>query len=210
MERFYAKEVAGKTVLDIGGNTGFFSFEMLDHGASHVDYVEGNSDHCKFVQKAADYLQWQDRLSVKNQYYSFDDASPDAYDVGLLLNVLHHVGDDYGNNSINMQQSRIRILEQLNLMASVCKTLVFQLGFNWKGNRNICLFPNGTKKEMIDFITQGIQGHWDIERIAVPVKTESGIVYQELNDKNILRDDSLGEFLNRPLFILKSKKGGFE
>ena len=59
---------------------------------------------------------------------------------------------------------------------------------------------------MIDFITQGIQSNWDVVSIAVPEKTESGIVYKELNDKNIIREDSLGEFLNRPLFILKSKK----
>ena len=199
-------EIAGKNVLDIGGNTGFFSFEMLDHGAACVDYVEGNADHCKFVQKAVDYLQWNDKFTVRNQYYTFNAHSGERYDIVLLLNVLHHIGDDYGNDVLNIQEARKSILEQLNSMADVSELLVFQLGFNWKGNRNICLFPNGTKKEMIDFITQGIQSYWDVVSIAVPEKSESGIVYRELNDKNIIREDSLGEFLNRPLFILKSKR----
>lgn len=200
-------QVAGKTVLDIGGNTGFFSFEMLDHGSSHVDYVEGNADHCKFVQKAVDYLQWNDKFTVRNQYYTFNAHTGERYDIALLLNVLHHIGDDYGNDVLNIQEARKSILEQLNSMADISELLVFQLGFNWKGNRNIGLFQNGAKKEMIDFITQGIQSNWDVVSIAVPEKSESEIVYRELNDKNIIREDSLGEFLNRPLFILKSKKG---
>jgi hypothetical protein len=67
------------------------------------------------------------------------------------------------------------------------------------------LFANGTKRELIDFVRTGIDGIWDIEKIAVAEKNTK-IYYTDLNENNIERNDSLGEFLNRPLFILKSKK----
>jgi hypothetical protein len=34
------------------------------------------------------------------------------------------------------------------------------------------------------------------------MRIENSVVYQALNETNIERDDRLGEFLNRPLFIM--------
>src|SRR5690606_8818236 len=34
-------DVEGKRLLDVGGNTGYFSFELLDRGARQVDFYEG-------------------------------------------------------------------------------------------------------------------------------------------------------------------------
>jgi len=59
---------------------------------------------------------------------------------------------------------------------------------------------------MIRFIKEGSQDNWEILNIGVAESTKVGIKYIDLNKRNIRRDDSLGEFLNRPLFILKSKK----
>ena len=42
-------DVAGLHVADIGGNTGFFSFELFDRGARRVDYIEGNQAHHDFA-----------------------------------------------------------------------------------------------------------------------------------------------------------------
>lgn len=42
--------------------------------------------------------------------------------------------------------------------------------------------------------------------VGIAQRSEGGLIeYIELNDENIKRDDSLGEFLNRPIFVLKSK-----
>lgn len=32
----------GKSVLDIGGNSGFFTFELIEKGAKKIHYYEGN------------------------------------------------------------------------------------------------------------------------------------------------------------------------
>lgn len=198
-------DVAGKTMIDIGGNTGFFSFECVEHGATHVHYFEGNQAHAEFVKTAADLLDYSDKLSVYNQYYDFQEKIlAEPVDVALLLNVLHHVGDDYGSSS-SIAAAKPQILRQLNEFAQHTRLLAFQLGFNWRGNRELGLFEHGTKLELIDFIRKGTEGHWAIRQIGVAVRSADGsITYEEQNEQNQGRIDALGEFLNRPLFIMES------
>jgi hypothetical protein len=115
--------------------------------------------------------------------------------------VLHHVGDDFGDSALDMATAKQQILDKLNWLSGFADTLVFQLGFCWKGNRKLLLFENGTKEEMIDFIEKGVKSTWNVQALGIAEKTE-GITYCKLTHENINRDDSLGEFLNRPLFIL--------
>jgi len=199
-------EVRNKSVLDIGGNTGFFTFELIDAGAKSVHYYEGNTSHADFIDLASKYLNLGKKIKITNKYFSFEGDANMKYDIILLLNVLHHLGDDYGDQGISIDAAKQNMLVQLNSLHSMADVIVFQLGFNWKGNPNNCLFEDGTKKEMIDFVKTGVNGYWDIIEIGIAEKKTDNIVYCELSDKNIERDDSLGEFLNRPLFILKANK----
>lgn len=201
-----ALDVAGKSILDIGGNSGYFTLELASMGA-RLHYYEGNKAHAEFVALAALYLGIpSDRLNATNAYYSFDGLQGDSYDVALLLNVLHHVGDDFGDKAITIEKARDAIIGALRRLSKIASFLVFQMGFNWKGDSRYCLFREGTKREMIDFVLKGTAGFYDVRKIGVPEKrTDGAIFYCDLNDRNIERDDSLGEFLNRPLFILKSK-----
>jgi hypothetical protein len=101
--------------------------------------------------------------------------------------------------------AKVKIIEQLNNISKSASTLVFQMGFNWHGNTKTCLFKDGTKREMIDYIAEGTKNNWEILSIGIPERLDNGqIVYREMNEINIPRADSLGEFLNRPLFIMKS------
>jgi len=198
-------DVKGKTVLDIGGNTGYFSFEMIANGASMVHYYEGNKEHAEFVRLSAKVLGVTENIVIKNEYLEFDeDLDKNKYDIVLLLNVLHHVGDDYGKKELTVVQAKKIITDQLNKLSPLSGTVVFQLGYNWKGNRDIGLFDKGTKKEVIDFVGLGIKHKWEIIKIGIPEKRGSIVEYYDLDENNINRDDSLGEFLNRPLFILRS------
>lgn len=196
---------SGKHILDIGGNSGYFSFEFLDHGAAKVDYYEGNSSHAEFVKVSAELLNFQDQISVSNKYYNFREPSGFHHDIVLLLNVLHHVGDDYGAKDLSIENAKAQIIESINHFSGKTDYMVFQLGFCWKGDRNMLLFEHGTKEEMINFLTGGIRQHWNVEEIAVAERVNDEIVYRPLNDNNIKRSDAMGEFLNRPIFILRSK-----
>jgi len=194
------------TLSDIGGNTGFFSFEFIENGAQSVTLIEGNKEHSVFVQEAVAVLGWQEKFIVDNRYIKFtDDLSTLDVDVCLLLNVLHHVGDDYGDPSQPIELAKQNILNSLAALAKHTKYLVFQMGFNWKGDIQLPLFANGTKREMIDFLEEGTKDSWVIRNIGIAESDGDNIIYNELDSKNIERQDSLGEFLNRPIFIMESK-----
>lgn len=198
-------DVDNKVILDIGGNTGYFTFELLDTGAKKVYYYDGNYAHSEFVRLAAKVLHLENRIDIKSDYFSFEDKS-NKYDIILLLNVLHHIGDDYGDKELSIEKARESIINQLINLSKITELLIFQLGFNWKGNRELCLFENGTKQEMIDYIKEGTKNHWEMLKIGVAESDNGVISYSDLNDRNIKRFDALGEFLNRPIFIMKSKE----
>jgi 2-polyprenyl-3-methyl-5-hydroxy-6-metoxy-1,4-benzoquinol methylase len=194
-------DLDGKTVLDIGGNTGYFTFEALRSGAS-VTYFEGNQSHADFVATAGEILNVQHRLNVRDQYYLFDGTNQGNFDVVFLLNVLHHVGDDYGDTKISIEKARQSIIDSLLGMTGIAQTLVFQLGFNWKGDIGQPLFEGGTKREMIDFLQEQLSDAYSFDQILVADAIDGRIVYEDVNDDNVQRRDELGEFLNRPLMIL--------
>ena len=191
------------SVIDIGCNLGYFSFSALEAGAAQVTCYEGYQKHAEFVAKSAALIGVQDKLTVKAEYYDFD-ANGAPYDVAFLLNVLHHVGDDYGDQNTTRENAKKRIAQQMNTMAAVAQTLVFQLGFNWRGDRNLPLFAGGLKDELIDFVAQATRQHWEIKTVGIAV-TSPPLQYHDLDNHNRQRDDALGEFLNRPLFIMERK-----
>lgn len=196
----------GISLADIGGNTGYFTMELIDRGAKSAIIIEGNSIHSDFVNEAISVLGWQDRVKVHPGYITFnDDISLIDVDVTFLLNVLHHVGDDYGDQAQSIDAAKKNIIDSLVRLSQQTQFLVFQLGFNWKGNAKHPLFEHGTKKELIHFIESGIHDSWTIEHIGIAEKSDGSIVYNEIDSHNIQRQDSLGEFLNRPLFIMRSK-----
>ncbi len=197
--------VNNKSILDIGGNTGYFTFELLKQGAAHVDYYEGNNVHAEFVKEASKILQFESQLKVHTGYFLFEEVQcKKKYDVIFLLNVLHHIGDDYGDSFLSKEKALESITTSLKNLAYITDILVFQLGFNWKGERNSPFFKNGTKKEMIGFVKKAIGEFYDIVSIGIAEIDNKNIIYNEVNGLNIERQDELGEFLNRPIFILKT------
>ena len=162
---------------------------------------EGNVGHSNFIA-GGKRLGVEDRLEVRPDYYSFAAGSGECFVVTLCLNVLHHLGDDFGDQSLSLTEAKQQISLALNRLARTTRHLWMQLGFNWKGDRHRPLFASGTKSELIDYVRHNVQGHWHIDNIAVVnPKTR---VYEPINDFNLQRFDTLGEFLNRPLFLLTS------
>ena len=198
-------EIKDRTILDIGGNTGYFTFEMIDRGVSKVQYYEGNDIHSKFVEIASTVLNVNEKIKITRKYFNFDkDDLNEQFDIVLLLNILHHVGDDFGDKEITIEKAKDLIVEYLNNLSKVTNIAVIQFGFNWKGNKNLCLFENGLKSEMIDFMLKGTKESWEVLNIGVAESKNNKICYRDLNNNNINRFDGLGEFLNRPIFIMKS------
>lgn len=198
-------DLRDKTILDIGGNTGFFTFEALNMGANHVDYYEGNRVHAAFVREAVSILGLEEKVTVFPEYFNFEEMK--THDIIFCLNVIHHLGDDFGKE-INMDKAKAEMLRCINKLADSAEIMVFQMGFNWCGNRENCLFENGLKCEMEEFILEGTKGEWEIVKIGIAERKDNNITYNDVSELNNNRNDDLGEFLNRPIFILKSAKGG--
>ena len=195
----------GLRILDIGANTGYFSLAALDSGALHVTSQEGNAEHAEFIALSASCLAITEKILVCPSYFDFSESSTQTsrYDLILCLNVLHHLGDDFGDGGISLDAAKSEMINSLNRLSKSTKRCWMQLGFNWKGDRYRPLFKNGTKQELIEFVKKGIKDYWAVEKVAVfnPISK----AYEDVNTTNLARFDQLGEFLNRPLFLLKSQ-----
>ena len=195
-----------KKILDVGGNTGYFSFESLDAKASEVFYIEGNKAHAEFVKEAS--IQLDKKIKVYNKYLNFKEViGEEPFDIVLLFNVIHHLGDDYGDKNITISKAKEEMVNCINYFYDKTDLLVLQMGFCWQGDITKLLFENGTKAEMIDFVKQAISNKWEILQIGIAEEIDKETNYKPLNESNVERFDGLGEFRNRPIFILKKING---
>jgi SAM-dependent methyltransferase len=201
-QRWFARAVpmADRTVLDIGANTGYFSFAALQSGARRVRAQEGNAAHARFIAEAAKALGAADRLEAVPAYFDFAPQADERFDVALCLNVVHHLGDDFGDRALTLEQARARMLDAVNALAAWTRTLVLQVGFNWKGDRHRPLFAGGEKAALIDFVRGGTASHWRVDEIVVADPASRD--YVPVDASNLPRNDAVGEFMNRPLFLM--------
>ena len=193
----------GARVLDIGTNTGYFSFAALLSGANHVTCYEGNLEHARFVEQGARLAGLSHKLTMNARYFDFLQRFTEAFDVTYCLNVLHHLGDDFGDASLGVETARAQMLQCLNRMASYSRILILQLGFNWKGDVRHPLFAGGEKRALIDFVADGCAEHWLIDEVSVPHPVTR--IYEPVSQHNLPRNNQIGEFMNRPLFKLRSR-----
>lgn len=198
-------KIHGKNICDIGANTGYFTFEAIQRGAKTIDAYEGNKNHAEFISRMKDFLPDGNIIKIFDSYFDFD-KNTKTYDILFCLNVLHHLGDDFGDTEINIESAKEKISKAISKLCTQCETLVLQIGFNWKGNRNSPLFRHGTKKEMIEFVKESLMPLSDLKIGIYEDAANEYIEAQEKANDLLKRRDDLGEFLNRPIFIIRKNQ----
>jgi SAM-dependent methyltransferase len=201
-------DFAGRTVVDIGANTGYFTFRAIEAGARQVLSYEGNPAHADFIRLSAEVLKIGDHLQIRGSYLNLPtETLGESCDIVLALNVLHHIGDDFGDTSLDATSARALVSEGIRQLLRRCGYLVLQLGYSWKGDRRLPLFERGFKQEQIDFVSASIGSDAEIVAVGMALREGESVVYSSPNNENLRRRDDWGEFLNRPLFILRSRLG---
>lgn len=84
--------LAGKRVLDLGCNAGFWSLAAIEAGADHVHGVDGRSVHVEqatlvFEAKGVPHHRWSFEVADVLDL----DRAPGTFDVVLCLGLLYHV-----------------------------------------------------------------------------------------------------------------------
>lgn len=195
----------GKTVLEIGCNTGYFTAAAALNEALAIDAYEGNAEHCQFIEITRTLIPNGQAIHVHNEYYVPSNKTSLKYDICIFLNVLHHLGDDFLENEKNVDNAKKKMAQYLKELSFKANTLIFQMGFNWKGNKQLPLFKNGEKHELISFIEDSTKENYYLERILCPTSKQGNYIEYLHTNSNTSRDDDIGEFLNRPFFVLQSK-----
>lgn len=155
--------VAGRTVVDVGANIGYFAFRLAgDLGANVVAY-EPHAPHAQAMRLIRQACGLDEgRFEVRNSGVGLRDIeSLPSSSLLLLLNVLQHAGQDYDADLVpNVGAWRGYAVEYLRRLRSRTSRLFFQLGYTWLGHAD----PLCRDEAIIDF-TLGIVGEagWRVE-----------------------------------------------
>src|ERR1700704_1742289 len=90
IQKLLPPDLRGKTVLDVGCNAGFYSFEARRRGAKRVLGVDGQRQHVRqglFVRKVLGLEVEFRRLNV----YELSPRSVGQFDITLALGLLYHL-----------------------------------------------------------------------------------------------------------------------
>jgi SAM-dependent methyltransferase len=222
-------DLSGGSVLDVGANTGFFTLSLAHaHPSAMCTALEGNSRHAEFIGLVANQFGLGN-VRVLSQYLGLHDIDRlGSYDVALLFNVLHHAGVDFDQALVPTRNDLADYLVQyLGALRHHAGRLVFQMGFNWGGNKQEPVVPLQDDAGKVVYAASVLRrAGWRLDAIAlsrersgtVPVTHENVpediLAGANRGDDTILRHSldeifdpktpSFSEFYRRPLFVCSS------
>jgi hypothetical protein len=219
----------GKSIGEIGANTGFFMLSLAHANPSSTFYAyEINTTHAAFIHDIAESFEMKN-LVVKAQGVDMQGIElMENHDILLNYNVLHHAGVDFDTDMIaSVEEYEAYATEYLKRMAHKTKKMVFQIGSNWGGNKLKPLIPLSDDAEKIAFNIRLFKNSgWKVLDISLHTRLNgfldyrglSANVLEQLNacpvgeEKSLIEKlvdlsefPSFSEFYRRPIFIVESK-----
>ena len=226
-----AFDFSGQTILDVGANTGFFALSIAHRTPeAEVTALEGNENHSRYIETIADHFKMPN-MYVLHQYLGMEDLpSLGQYDTVLLFNVLHHAGVDFDKTYMEDKTGLSGYCtDYMKKLALKCSRVVFQMGYNWGGNKQHPVVQLDDDIGKVTYTAQFMyEAGWEIEKVFLPricdgkaypaeltaMPTEA-ILSLNKNEPEHVQDligacldphtDQLSEFYRRPLFVCKTK-----
>lgn len=215
--RYLSREICfegGHLVADIGANTGFFTLSLAyENPPVSFHAYEPNRNHASFIENIVEYFQMKNVVIYNKSIGLKELDSLPFYNTVLFLNILHHAGVDFDTDILNdMGDFKSYAIEYLRKLSQKSNILIFQMGYNWGGNKTKPIVPVNNIAMMVGFLADIFENSgWGIQKIAVHSWMGEQGSYQDLkftqdlNPDNFKTDSRNSEFYNRPIFILKSK-----
>lgn len=218
----YAQRHKAIKVLDVGANTGFFSLSLAaDLENASVTACELNKTHAEIIELLAK-LGEHPNLSVTDRPANLENVdSFGSFDLALYLNILHHAGHDFDKSLVPDREAFMEYgAEYLRKFAKTTSRMVFQMGYNWGGDKTLPLVGRDDQAAKIRFTVELMQrSGWVIEQMAL-AKPGSGalpVEYELVSLTELLSKDDLqhwcmawygdkiwSEFYQRPLWFCRS------
>lgn len=218
------------SMADIGANTGFFTLSLADKmKEKKFAAFEPNESQSIFIETVKNYFDLENILVLNRSVGLLDIQEIDFYDCVLLLNVLHHAGVDFDLDLVrdNLTEFEKYFIEYMGELRKKAKLAIFQLGYNWGGNKLKPIIPTNSIVGMISYqVDAVIDAGWKLKDIALFTRksTDSIGAYidlpRDIIQKIALRDtdvideltdivENLGvanfsEFYKRPMIVLEN------
>jgi SAM-dependent methyltransferase len=84
-------DIRGKTIVDIGSGSGYFTFRLAEKGA-RVVAADVNDDFQRFIAAKKKELNYgDDRIMLKKIPYDSPELAPSSVDAVIIVNTYHHI-----------------------------------------------------------------------------------------------------------------------
>ena len=151
--RDFIREGPHARVIDFGANTGFFSLSLAaDLPGAEVTACELNPTHARIIRLLAEVGGYA-AFNVTEQPADLIHVDRfGRFDVALHLNILHHAGHDFDRADVPDRDSFVHYGQAyLRKLRATSDRLVFQMGYNWGGNKELPLVSKGDQAGKIIF-----------------------------------------------------------
>lgn len=199
-----------ETLLEVGSNIGYFGLSLKhDHPHLKIYFYEIDQAMRELSCDLAEMAGLADCHFFADAFGRSTENAPNA-DLLLCMNVLHHIGRDYGPE-IASEAVKSQVQEELSFIRSKCGQLAFQIGMNWGGNKQTPIWPQGNEKDYVCEVQEilGSAGFGDI-RLFSAVRSDDMVQYVEVDiaqagelSLNTLENGFVGEFYKRPIFLAR-------
>lgn len=224
----FIQESACRSVLDVGANTGFFALSLAgDLPHLSVKACELNKTHARIIELLARVGGYQ--VAVTDQPADLAHAGGfGLHDCALHLNILHHAGHDFDAIHVKDRDAyRSYAVAYLQAFRGTARRMVYQMGYNWKGDKTLPLIPKEDQAGKVRFTLDLFAASgWAVEGVAFARKGTGAypIEYERFAPDALHQDDVQlqawlteryadgvwSEFYQRPLWFCRSVDTSFE